>query len=104
MTTLLVLTLVFAYTAWIVFAWSLYIRRWHDLGKSGWYSLLNFVPLVSLIVLIYLFFAKGEEATNAYGVSDIGKPFWDSLFGHADATEPIPAPSMPSVPPSVGSI
>lgn len=35
------------------------IRRLHDLGRSGWWSLLMFVPLVNFVSLIYLLFAKG---------------------------------------------
>ncbi|WP_294034099.1 DUF805 domain-containing protein [uncultured Moraxella sp.] len=43
------------------------IRRLHDLGKTGWMSLLLLVPLVNLILLLYLLFAKGEPLPNQYG-------------------------------------
>ena len=41
------------------------IRRWHDLGKSGWWTLLGLAPLVSIIVYFYLLFAPGEQSSNA---------------------------------------
>ena len=45
----------------------LVIRRWHDLGKSGWFTLLLLIPLVNLIVAIYLWVKKGDEGPNQYG-------------------------------------
>ena len=43
-----------------------YIRRWHDLGHSGWSTLALLVPFVNIAVLLYLFLAPGipdiEEA------------------------------------------
>lgn len=43
------------------------IKRLHDLGKSGYWVLLMFVPLVNIIFLIYLLLAKGEPTENKYG-------------------------------------
>ena len=43
------------------------IRRWHDLGKSGWYTLLALIPLVNFFVTIYLWVKKGTDGPNAYG-------------------------------------
>lgn len=43
------------------------IRRWHDLGKSGWYNLLALIPLVNFFVTIYLWAKKGTEGPNVYG-------------------------------------
>lgn len=45
----------------------LVIRRWHDLGKSGWFTLLLFIPLVNLFVALYLWVKKGDEGPNEYG-------------------------------------
>ena len=39
------------------------IRRWHDLNKSGWYSLL----CILIIPAIYIIFAKGTDGPNEYG-------------------------------------
>ena len=42
-------------------------KRFHDVGKAGWFCLLLFVPLVGLIAFIYLLFARGEDRDNQYG-------------------------------------
>jgi len=46
---------------------TLSIRRCHDLGKSGWMALVQFVPLVGAFYQIYLMVAKGTPGPNAYG-------------------------------------
>ncbi|MEM0899667.1 MAG: DUF805 domain-containing protein [Pseudomonadota bacterium] len=42
-------------------------RRLHDIGRTGWWQLLIFVPLLGLIVLIFLYVQKSEENANQYG-------------------------------------
>jgi type IV pilus assembly protein PilA len=37
------------------------IRRWHDLGKPGWYALLWIVPCVNGVTVLYLLLAPGER-------------------------------------------
>ena len=41
------------------------IRRWHDLGHSGWMVLLNLVPCVGAFAILYLLFAPGQPEGNA---------------------------------------
>lgn len=41
-------------------------RRLHDIGKSGWWQLVGFVPLLGWIVMIYWLVQPSEDA-NAYG-------------------------------------
>lgn len=43
------------------------VRRLHDTNRSGWFLLLNFVPCVSLVLLIF-FFMEGTRGPNQYGV------------------------------------
>ncbi len=43
------------------------IQRLHDLGNSGWLSLLIFVPLANFLFFLYLLFARGEDGENGYG-------------------------------------
>ena len=43
------------------------LRRLHDVGKSGWYLLLIFVPLIGAIWLIVLFCTEGTRGMNEYG-------------------------------------
>ena len=50
-----------------VASFMLIIRRWHDLGKSGWLSLLMLIPLLNFFVLIFLWAKKGTDGPNTYG-------------------------------------
>ena len=45
----------------------LVIRRLHDLGRSGWLSLVSLVPIVNWVLGIYLLFTKGQAGSNKYG-------------------------------------
>jgi uncharacterized membrane protein YhaH (DUF805 family) len=46
---------------------ALSIRRLHDTGRSGWWILIGFVPIVGVIALIVFYATEGEAGTNAYG-------------------------------------
>ena len=51
---------------WPTFA--IYAKRWHDRGKSGWWSLILLIPLVGWVwALIELGFLRGDDGPNAYG-------------------------------------
>ncbi len=43
------------------------VRRLHDVSKSGWFTLLIFVPLVGAIWLLVLACTKGTPGDNEYG-------------------------------------
>lgn len=43
------------------------IRRLHDIGRTGWWYLIAFVPLIGWIVLIVFFCTKTEERVNQWG-------------------------------------
>ncbi len=51
--------------AWIAVA--TYVKRWHDLGKSGWMVLTQFIPYINFLILLYLGFAPGIIGANEYG-------------------------------------
>lgn len=40
------------------------VRRFHDMGKSGWWSLLMLVPFVNFVTLIALLIASGERGES----------------------------------------
>jgi len=43
-------------------------KRWHDHGKSGWWTLIGLVPVIGgLWLLIELGFLKGTDGDNQYG-------------------------------------
>ena len=41
-------------------------RRLHDIGRSGWWQLVGFIPLLGWIVMIY-WTVQPSEGPNAYG-------------------------------------
>ena len=43
------------------------VRRLHDTGRSGWWSLIGLIPLVGWILLIIWYCQKENEAENRYG-------------------------------------
>ena len=47
----------------------LVIRRLHDIGKSGWYIFIAFIPLVGIFILLYFLCLDSENQSNEYGES-----------------------------------
>jgi len=46
------------------------VRRWHDLGKSGWMALWNLLPVAgTLCSVLFLSTRRGDEQSNTYGPS-----------------------------------
>lgn len=83
-------------------------RRLHDIGKSGWFQLLWFIPIIGWIVLLIWMCTKGQEGDNRFGpmpnlieqrrrdwllpvIFTIGVPFIFGIFvgGMAVATEAV---------------
>lgn len=42
-------------------------RRWHDIGRTGAWLLLNLVPIVGTVVTLGFFFTEGDKGTNYFG-------------------------------------
>jgi uncharacterized membrane protein YhaH (DUF805 family) len=55
---------------------AVYTKRFHDRGKSGWWVLIAFVPVVGFLwILIELGMLAGDPGPNAYGPPpEIGMP------------------------------
>ena len=51
----------------MVYGVALYVRRLNDLGQSGLWVLLMFVPLLNFALIIYALFFRGDAGANAYG-------------------------------------
>jgi uncharacterized membrane protein YhaH (DUF805 family) len=43
------------------------VSRFHDIGWSGWFVLLMFVPLLNLIIFLLLVLVPGQKTVNKYG-------------------------------------
>ena len=53
----------------IVPALAVLVRRLHDTGKSGWWVLIGFVPLVGGIVLLVFAVLDSDSGENKFGES-----------------------------------
>lgn len=53
-------------------SFALGIKRCHDRDKTGWFMLVNFIPVVCLWPIIELTFFKGTEGPNKYGEDPLG--------------------------------
>ncbi|MDE7347053.1 MAG: DUF805 domain-containing protein [Muribaculaceae bacterium] len=45
----------------------LVVRRLHDIGKSGWWIFLSFIPLIGIIILIVWWCKDSQMEPNEYG-------------------------------------
>jgi uncharacterized membrane protein YhaH (DUF805 family) len=66
------------------------VRRLHDIGKSGWWYLLSFVPYIGGIILLILSAQPSQVGTNAYGPNPYGIEY-----------APVPQPDNQSPAPPV---
>ena len=55
--------------ATIVPAVAVLVRRLHDIGRSGWWALIGFVPVAGAIALLVFTVADSEARQNSYGPS-----------------------------------
>ena len=62
-----------AYTlAVIVPSIAVSIRRLHDIGRTGWWILIGFVPLIGSIVLLVFALLDSQPGDNQYGANPKG--------------------------------
>jgi uncharacterized membrane protein YhaH (DUF805 family) len=47
-------------------------KRWHDLDTSGWWVLINIIPLAGLYTLVMCGFVKGTPGPNRFGPNPLG--------------------------------
>ncbi|USD51642.1 DUF805 domain-containing protein [Vibrio sp. SCSIO 43153] len=45
------------------------VRRLHDSGRTGWWALIAFVPVIGILVLLYFLIQDSEEGSNQYGAN-----------------------------------
>ena len=51
----------------VVPTWTLFVRRLHDIGHSGWWVLLLLVPVVNFILWVYAAFKPSDPLENPWG-------------------------------------
>lgn len=63
------------------------VRRFHDIGKSGWWLLAGFIPFVGSILLLIWFCTPGEISDNQYGPDPIDEPDFTTAEALCDIKE-----------------
>lgn len=48
---------------------AVFVRRLHDIGKSGWWFFISFIPIIGAIWLLVLLCTDGNPGENSYGPS-----------------------------------
>jgi uncharacterized membrane protein YhaH (DUF805 family) len=43
------------------------VRRLHDIGKSGYWLFIGFIPFIGILILFFNFVTDGEKGSNTYG-------------------------------------
>lgn len=62
------ITLLF-YLAILIPGLAVTVRRLHDVGKSGWMILINFIPIIGGIWLLVLLLTNSNQGENKYGAN-----------------------------------
>jgi len=78
------LTLLIGFT--IILVWAVLTlmygkRRFNDLNRSGWWSILLLVPYVQLLPAIYLLFFPGSPGANEYGPAPVKNSTGVAIIG-----------------------
>ncbi len=64
------------YNLWALYLLVVFIalgcRRLHDIGRSGWWQLLYFLPLIGGVVIFIFLCLDSQPGTNAYGENPKG--------------------------------
>ena len=55
--------------ATIIPVYAVTIRRLHDIDRTGWWFIINFIPLIGSIVMIVFACTQGTEGVNRFGPS-----------------------------------
>ena len=69
---LLLYVLLLVLVCWVAVA--MQVKRWHDLGQSGWMVLVNFTIIGLPIALVFHGFIKGTAGPNKYGEDPLQSP------------------------------
>lgn len=64
----------------IIMSFIFLIRRLHDMGISGWWSLLYFLPIVSILFMIYTLIKEGDVGSNRFAPPRT-TTLWENIVG-----------------------
>jgi uncharacterized membrane protein YhaH (DUF805 family) len=53
-------------------SFSISFRRLHDTGRSGWWILISFIPLIGPIIMLFFLITDSQLGTNKYGPNPKG--------------------------------
>lgn len=77
-------------------------KRFHDLGRPGWFYFALCIPIVGIVLLLYILFAKGTDQINRYGpppnlaaamwLQSLRK--WNENGRHSNSVGEMPAGSL----------
>lgn len=82
----------------VLVAWSLalflpslavMVRRFHDTGRSGWYALITFIPLVGTILMIVFLVEESSPAANTWGDPAVTTPVATTSAGGSTTGGPV---------------
>jgi uncharacterized membrane protein YhaH (DUF805 family) len=51
----------------IVPSFAVQVRRFHDQDMSGWFVLLNFIPYIGRLILLFFMIRRGTDGENRFG-------------------------------------
>lgn len=72
------------FLASVILYFSLAVRRLHDFGQSGWWSLFSLISPASLVLFIVLAVKKGDAGHNKYGNVLSAPVSWKKLYLGSD--------------------
>jgi len=75
---------------------SVTIRRLHDTNHSGWWQLLQIIPIIGFLALIYWFTKAGDISDNRFGAPPYGSKSNNSAAAQAARSRQEPSPTSSS--------
>jgi uncharacterized membrane protein YhaH (DUF805 family) len=75
---------------------SVTIRRLHDTNHSGWWQLLQIIPIIGFLALIYWFTKAGDISDNRFGSPPYGSKSNNSAAAQAARSRQEPSPASSS--------
>ena len=72
LSTVTLIVFVIGFLGTIIPALAITVRRLHDIDRSGWWILLNFIPYVGGIIMLVFYCLPSQAGVNRYGANKYG--------------------------------